>query len=196
MNDSLEVLVSKIPRVLIVSFIAALASYGITAKIPVSYDVHVSYVVSQEGREATPGFRYDGYYALSATDLFAATLAAWIAQPQIIALAYKASDISLPTYDAIDLGKRIRSEKAAPGLVNITVRDRSRETAERIARGVAKIVPAFIAQQNTTGTPAVTFRGIASDSWTGVSRIAPLPIALVVFMFALFAQILWILFFR
>ncbi len=196
MNDSLESLANTTPRILIASFMIAFVAYGIAAKIPVSYDVHLSYVVSQEGGQATPGFRYDGYYALSATDLFAATLASWIAQPQTIALAYKTSDIPLPTNDAIDLGKRIRSEKTAPGLVNITVRDHSRETAEQIVRGVTKIIPAFIAQQNTTGTPAVTFRGIASDSWTGMSRIAPLPIALVVFVFVLFIQILWILFFR
>lgn len=196
MNNAIESLTHQTPRILIASFIVALLGYSIAAKIPVSYDVHLSYVVSQEGREDTPGFRYDGYYALSATDLFAATLAAWIAQPQTIARAYKAADVSLPTYDAIDLGKHIRSEKAAPGLVNVTIRDSSQNIAESVTRGVANIVPAFIAQQNTTGTPAVTFRGIASDSWTGVSRIAPLPIALVVFMFALFVQILWTLFFR
>lgn len=191
--ESWNALIRRAPRILLVSFLIALASYTVAAKMPVSYNVHFSYVVSQEAKEVPPGFRYDGYYALSASDLFTATLASWIAQPQTIVAAYEASSMPLPTQDAVDLGKYIHAEKAAPGLVNITVENPSQETAEAVAGGIAKIVPVFIAQQNTVGTPAVTFRAISSRPWTGTSRIAPLPIALVFFMFAFLAQIIGVL---
>lgn len=189
MNELLpwEKLSRKTPAILIVSFTCALVAYIVAAKLPVSYDVHLSYVVSMQKREAASDFRYDGYYALSATDLFTATLASWTAQPQTIARAYQAANIPLPTYDMIDLGKRVRAEKSAPGLVNITVLDSSRETAEAIAKGMTEVVSAFILQQNTAGTPAVMFSATAFDPWTGMSRIAPFPIALVIFVFVLLA---------
>lgn len=196
MEDLFEILSFKTPRILTISFILALIAYGIAIKIPVSYDVHLSYIVSQQERETSAQFRYDGYYALSATDLFTATLAAWVREPQTIAAAYRAAGIAIPTYDAIDLTKHVRSEKAAPGLVNITITDSSRQTAEAVAGGVVEIIPSFIEGQNTAGTPAVSFRSTLSGPWTGMSRIAPFPIALVVFLFALVSQILWILFFR
>ncbi|OGY31600.1 MAG: hypothetical protein A3C02_04740 [Candidatus Andersenbacteria bacterium RIFCSPHIGHO2_02_FULL_45_11] len=195
-DDVFEILSSTTPRILVASFILALIAYGMALKIPVSYDVHLSYVVSQQEREASPQFRYDGYYALSATDLFTATLAAWVAEPHIIAQAYKAADIQIPTYDAINLTKHVRSVKAAPGLVNITVSDSSRQAAEAVAKGITQIIPPFIEEQNTAGTPAVSFRSTLSGPWTGMSRVAPFPITLVVFVFALVSQILWILFFR
>lgn len=196
MNDILpwEKLSRKTPYILGISFVFAIIGYITAAKLPVSYDVYLSYIVSMEKREAAPDFRYDGYYALSAADLFTTTLASWIAAPQTIANAYQAAHISLPTYDAIDLGKRVRAEKSAQGLVNITVRDSSRETAEAVAKGIAEIVPAFVAQQNTAGTPAVAFRVTVSGPWTGMSRVAPFPIALVVFVFVLLTYSIGVLF--
>ncbi len=192
--QSLGALSSKVPRILITSFILAIIAYGVALKIPVSYDAHLSYVVSQQEREASAQFRYDGYYALSATDLFTATLAAWIGEPQTIAQAYKAANVQIPTYDAIDLTKHVRSQKTAPGLVSITVTDSSRETAEAVAKGIAEIIPSFIERQNTTGTPAVSFRSSVSGPWTGVSSVAPFPIALVVFVFGLLVHSIWTLF--
>lgn len=193
-RKSWEAFVRRIPTLLAVSFIVAIVGYGVAVRLPVSYDVHGSYVVSQEEREVSSGFRYDGYYALSATDLFTATLAAWITSPETVVRAYEEAGVPLPTEDAIDLVKNIRAEKAAPQLVTITVRDSSKADAEKLAGGVAKVIPTFVEQYNTTGTPAATFSVVASQRWTGVSRIAPFPVALVLFIFVFLVGMVWTMF--
>lgn len=183
-------------RSILISLLLAVIAYVIAVKIPVSYDTHFSYTVSQQSREASSAFRYDGYYSLSATDLFTATLAAWITAPQTIVSAYASAHVALYTSDAIQLTKNIRAEKVAPGLINITVRNASKDSAEAVAHGIATIVPVFIQEQNTAGTPAVMFRAIDSSMWTGVSRIAPIPIALVCFVFVLLVQLILVLLLR
>ncbi len=194
MMESWEGLMGRIPILLVVSLVVAVLGYGIAVRLPVSYDVHFSYVVSIEQREVAPIFRYDGYYALSATDLFAGTLASWIVTPETVVAAYHEAGITLPTEDAIDLTKNILAEKAASQLVKITVKNPSKQKAESLAKGVMGIVPKLIEQYNKNGTPAVTFSAVASIPWTGVSRIAPLPIAIVLFVFVFFAGIFLTLF--
>lgn len=194
--ESWEAVSSHAFRIILFSILVSLVAYGIAKKIPVSYDTHFSYTVSQQTAEASSAFRYDGYYSLSATDLFTATLAAWIVAPQTIVSAYTSAHVALYTSDVVQLTKNIRAEKVAPGLINIMVRNSSKESAEAVAHGITTIVPVFIQEQNTSGTPAVTFRVADSSLWTGVSRIAPLPIALVCFVFVFLVQIIVVLVLR
>lgn len=189
-----DAFVKRIPVLIAVSLVVAITGYGVVIRLPVSYVVHGSYVVSQEGREVAPGFRFDGYYALSATDLFTGTLAAWIVSPETVVRAYQEASVSLPTEDPIDLVKSIRAEKVAPQLIAITVKNSSKAAAEKLASGVARIVPELVTQYNTTGTPAATFAVVASQPWTGVSRIAPFPVALVLFLFVFLTGMVWTMF--
>lgn len=192
--QSWEYLSRRIPVLLIASIIAGIVAYGVASRLPVSYDVSLSYVVSQESRDPVSDFRYDGYYAISATDLFTTTLASWIVSPETVVRFYEKAHIPLPTEDPISLSKRIIAIKAAPQLVNITVKHPSKLEAEKLAAGIAQVVPAFVEQYNTTGSPASRFAVVASSPWTGVSRIAPLPISLIVFVFVFIVGVLWTLF--
>lgn len=183
-------------RTLLIGFLAAVLGYTIAARLPVSYDVHFSYAISRGEGPPSKEFQYDGYYALSAIDLFTTTLAAWIASPEIIASGYASSDVPLPTRDAVDLVKHVRTEKAAPGLVRVTVQDVSQKTAEAVAKGITEIVPSFIQKQNEHISPAITFRAAVSQPWTSMNRVAPLPITLVIFIFVLLVQIIGMLLFK
>jgi hypothetical protein len=181
-------------KLLGISIILGILAYGIAVRIPASYDVHMSYVISLENREGTSGFRYDGYYALSTMDLFTTTLTAWATAPETIVRAYKQSGIELPTEDAVKLGKNIRAGKAAPQLVKVTVSDSSKDHAEQLARGVAAVIPELVDEYNKSSKNTATFSVVASEPWTGVSRVAPLPIALTVFVFVLIVCVIWVLF--
>ncbi len=105
---SFRVLARNFYKLLGISILVAILGYGIAKQFPATYEVNFSYMVSMEQRDESSNFRYDGYYALSATDLFSATLAGVIVSPETIVAAYGGANIPLPTEDTIDLVKSIR----------------------------------------------------------------------------------------
>ncbi len=181
-RTSFRVLARNFYKLLGISILVATLGYGIAKQFPATYEVNFSYMVSMEQRDESSNFRYDGYYALSATDLFSATLAGVIVSPETIVAAYGGANIPLPTEDTIDLVKSIRSEKVAPQLVRVRVRNASRERAEDISSGLMDAVEGSVDQYNQKGNTAIVFRAIATTPWTSTQRPDPLPIAISLFM--------------
>lgn len=180
-EDSLTALRKGFFLILGISIIAAIVSYGIAKNIPGTYEVHYSYMISMDQKDVAPGFRYDGYYALSAADLFSATLASMVSSPETIIAAYAAAGIQPPTQDAIRLVRIVRSEKAAPQMVRITVTDASKKNAEDLTAGLISVLGNQIETYNAKGLSSIVFHAIPTEPWTGQSKVAPIPIAVSVF---------------
>jgi capsular polysaccharide biosynthesis protein len=164
------------------SIIIGILAYGITKNIPGAYEVHFSYMVSLDQKDTTPGFRYDGFYAISAVDLFSSTLASIADSPETVVAAYKKANMALPTQDAIRLVRTVRSEKSAPQLVRITVKDASKKNAEQLASALMFVVNSAIDEYNTKGLSSITFHGVSTEPWTSMNEVAPLPVAATFFM--------------
>src|SRR3989338_3499521 len=120
---SFRALNRALPLICAAGIAAAGLGYGIARKIPPSYEVHFSYIVALQERDTSPGFRYDGYYALSGTELFSSTLASLIASPEMIVQAYQEAKLPVSTQDPFALTKRVRAQKAASQLVQKTISD-------------------------------------------------------------------------
>ncbi len=164
------------------SVLVGVVAYGVTKNIPGTYEAHFSYMISMDQKDAVPGFRYDGYYALSAADLFSATLARIADSPETIVAAYAKANIPLPTQDAVRLVRAVRSEKTAPQLVRIVVRDASKEHAERITSGLVFVMNNAIDEYNAKGLSSIVFHGVPTAPWTSMNQAAPIPVAASLFM--------------
>lgn len=168
----------QLPKVLLLSVVAALIAWGVAARVPPAYEVHFSYLVSLSQRDNVNEYRFDGFYALQATDLFAATLAKWAAAPEVVVEAYQEAGLELPSEDPRSLTRAIRAEKVAPQLVTVTVRDQSRDMAEKLAQGLQSVMEKNVADYHAQGVPAVQFRVVGTQPWTGVTRISvPIVVA-------------------
>lgn len=176
------------------SVLVAILAYGVTKNIPGTYEVYFSYMISMDQKDAASGFRYDGYYALSAADLFSTTLARIIDSPETIVAAYKEANVPLPAQDAIRLVRAIRSEKVAPQLVRVVVKDASLEQAEQLASGIVSVTNAAINDYNAKGLSSIAFQGVPTPSWTSLNTPAPFPVALSFFMVMFFGSNLIVLF--
>lgn len=180
-----ETMRKQLPRIVLFSVVAALVAWGIAARIRPTHEVHYSYLVSLSQRDNVNEYRFDGFYALQATDLFAATLAKWVATPEVVVAAYQEAGLELPSEDPRALTRAVRAEKSAPQLVAVTVRSSSRETAENLARGLQRVMDRNVATYHAQGVPAVQFRVVVSEPWTGVTKIF-VPIVVVATFVAAF----------
>lgn len=191
-----QVVMRRLPVMLLVSFAAAAVAYGITVRTGPTQQVHFSYLVSLNERESASDFRFDGYYALQATDLFAATLARWVQAPEVVVAAFNEAGIPLPTDDPRLLTRYVAAEKTAPQLVQVLVKSDDRELSRQLSAGLQKVMERNIALYHDRGIPAVTFTAVASEPWASSQQPAAGIIAIAVFVAVLLLSVNAVLLFE
>lgn len=177
-------LARAMPWLLAVSVLLAALAYGAVERVGPVHEVHFSYLVSLAEREMTEEFQFEGYYALQATDLFTATLAAWLQAPEVVAAAYTEAEIPLEGRTGYELVRQVRVEKAAAQLVRVTVRENTAGRAERLARGLRTVMERNISTYHQQGLPMLTFRAVPLDSWSSVSDTGSGVAATATFIFS------------
>ncbi len=193
-HGSIEALFRFFFLIFAVSTVSAIFAYGVAKNIRGSYEVHFSYMISMEQQETAPGFRYDGFYGLSAIDLFSKTVASIANTPETIVAAHKRAGLALPTRDAIRLVRIVRTESAAPQLVRFTVRDASQKNAQALAHGVREVVNDTVDAYNGSGGESISFHGVFTEPWTSYDALNPVPVAAVFFMIVFVTGIMIVLF--
>lgn len=188
-----QVVVQALPRLVLISVLLSLGAFVAIKKIGPTYQLHYSYLIALKDREAAPEYRFDGYYAISATELFAQTLAAWIKTPETIVAAYRAADLPLPTSDSSQLIRSITVDKQAPQLVSVTISQSNPDTAQKLAAGLQTVMQRNIDRYQNEGVPALRFQVIASEPWLGETKISAAVIVPAVFIFTLFFGINWVI---
>ena len=178
-------LASKLPLLLLASFLLAAIAFGIAGRLGPLPQVHFSYLVSLSEREVTPDFEFDGYYALQATDLFAATLAEWLTTPEVVVAAYREAGLEPDTDDPRALTRLVEARKTAPQLVEVTVKGSSQAEAEALTAGLLVAMERNVALYHDEGIPAVEFGVVATEPFSGQRTINARLIAVATFFTAL-----------
>lgn len=189
-----EVVRRRLPLVVLISVIAAVVALVAAKQIQTRHEVHFSYLVSLSARDEVSEFRFDGYYALQATDLFASTLARWVETPEVIVTAYQEAGLELPSPDPRQVTRAVRAEKAAPQLVTVTVYGSTQEKAQALARGLRQVMERNVARYHDKGGRAVTFTAVATEPWSGVTRVSVPVVVTATFVFTFLIVLNGILF--
>ncbi len=192
MNQMIAIHIKSLKRALpllaLASLTLSLSTYFIASSLGPTYEAHYSYLVSLKSRDVVPDYRYDGYYALQATDLLSATLAQWTMAPEVIVAAL--NEVGLPvSSDVRSLTRFIRAEKVAPQLVAVTVTGESAAVAERLATGLQKVMERNVARYHDQGIPEMAFQVTTTDTWTGQNQLQSGAMAVAVLVAALFLGI-------
>lgn len=189
-----QAMVRHLPLVLIISFVAAMVAAAAAQALAPAPEVHFSYLVSLRQREDAAQYRFDGYYALQATDLFAATLASWVHTPEIIAAAYQQAGLVLTDRDPRSVQAAITATKSSPQLVEVTVRQPIEADAQKLATGLQAVMNEEVAAYHAQGIPAVTFGVVATTPWVGQRAVATRVVTAAAFIFVFIAALNVVLF--
>ncbi|MDZ4225360.1 MAG: hypothetical protein U1C49_00780 [Candidatus Andersenbacteria bacterium] len=180
-----EYLWRMMPWLLIASLAVAAVAYALAERSGPTYEVHYSYLVSLSERENPSEYTFDGYYALQATDLFAASLAKWATTPETVVAAYESAGLDLPGEDPKILARSVTAEKTAPQLIQVTVRDRDEEKASLLAKGLEEVMANNVDIYQQEGIPALKFRVVTSTPWEGKSAVSVPVITVATFVMTL-----------
>lgn len=174
-----------LPWILLFSLAVATVAYSLTSRSGVTYQVHFSYIVSLTERESSTNYRFDGFYALQATDLFTTTLANWLTTPETIVMTYQTAGLALPTNNARQLSRLVQAEKAAPQLIRVVVAAPQRDQAQKIAASLQEVMKQQIDHYQDQGIPALRFQALATQPWISQQTVALFPIVVGSFVLAL-----------
>jgi capsular polysaccharide biosynthesis protein len=181
-----QALQQKMPVLLVISVGAAIIAYVIVRSLGPSYETHFSYLISLSDRDQTNTYRFDGYYALQATDLFSSTLAEWVQSPEVVVATYRQAGRQLPSDNPQSLRGIITATKAAPQLVQVTVTTKDKDETQKLTQALLTVMERNVAQYHEQGTPAVRFRVVNTEPWLGVSQLSQPVIVSATFVLALF----------
>lgn len=170
-------------QILLFSAAAALLAGLIVEGVGETYQVHYSYWVSLSGREEADDFRFDGFYAIQATELFAETLAAWLTAPETIVRAHEAAGLAVMDLNPRGLAERVSAVKKAPQMVEVTVKGKDQKKTEELAAGLRTITMDKIGQYPQDGIPGLRYNAQASNPWTGTVSLSRPIVTGAVFIF-------------
>jgi len=176
----------QLPRLLLISLVMAVGAWVVVRAIGPTYQGHFSYLVSLSERETVKDeYRFDGFYALQATELFSATLAKWVVTPEVIVATYDRAGVELPSLDPRQLTGSIRAEKSAPQLVEIVIKHSDRQTVGKLAAALQQVMAENVDQYHDQGIPAVAFKVVTTNVWVGMRLVAVPVIVVAVFLVTL-----------
>lgn len=173
-----------LPGILLFSAALSFLTYAIVEKSGPTYEVYYSYLISIKERDKTEDYRFDGYYAINSTDLFASTLAAWSQTPEIIVKAHHEAGVKLPGHRPAQLTKIVNTDKTGPQIIQVTIKHKNLDSAEKLAQGLKKAVEQNIAKYHREGNPDLTFSVTTTEPWTGQTSLSAATITIGVFVFA------------
>jgi len=183
-----QIVYKKLPGLLIVSAVVGGAVFGVVRNQGPVYEAHFSYLVSLKEREESKDYSYDGYYALQATDLFAATLAQWIRTPEAVVKTRERAGLKV-NKDPRSISRSVRAVKTAPQLIEVTVEDRDRQVVEKMVVGVQGVVDDMVGRYHEEGDVELEFSVVSTDCWVGERSLSAAGIAVAVFVFTIFLAI-------
>lgn len=177
--------IRALPLLLVIASLVAAAVYGWVVHRGSEYRAYYSYVVALTEREAAPDFRFDGYYALQATDLFSETLAAWLRTPELVVAAHQQAGLPLPTTNPRQVARLVEATKAAPQLVTVMIRGSDSTTVEQLSHGMMKATAERVAMYHDQGVPALQFEVVPTEPWVGSQKLSAPVIVSAVWVFVL-----------
>jgi hypothetical protein len=94
-NHLIRFFAHPLRAILASSVAAALLFASVAAALPLRTSVSFAFTISQQARQATTDYSYDGYYALRASELVADTMISWLGTPSIVKEVYDDAGIRM-----------------------------------------------------------------------------------------------------
>jgi len=175
----------QLPLLVLIGAMAGFLALVIAGRMSGNYKVYFSYLISLSEQQTTDDYKFDGYYVLQATELFGETLAAWVRTPEVLVAAHERGGLVLASEDPRHLGGLVEARQEAPQLVTVVVQGKSRDRAEKLARGLQDEMEERVRQYQFEVVPTAT--------WTGKNQIAAPVVAGTVFVFVFLLGINFVL---
>lgn len=136
----------------------------------VSYENDMLLLISRNGTQNTADYKYDGYYAVQASDIFADNVSQWLASASVASEIYSRAKVKNGLQSLKDFSKIFKAEKLSSQYVRVRYQTKDKETAISLARAMADVLQEKADLLSASSSEQIAFRIIYSDPLTVESK--------------------------
>lgn len=140
LRDYLKIIKKHYKLILIITILIGVSSFVFTLKRPVIYDTSLSLFITRTTTQATQDYKYDGYYAIKAAELFSDTVRQWLQSPEVVIEIYKKAGIDLELESLRKLGKILKVYKMSPQYVEVRFKAEEKEKVQKISSVIPSVL--------------------------------------------------------
>lgn len=127
------------------------------------YDNDMLLLISRSGTQNTPDYKYDGYYAVQASDIFSDNVSQWLGSASIANEIYTRAKAESEMRSLKDFSKVFKADKLSSQYVRVRYQTSSREAAIKLAHAMADVLQEKADLLSKSSVEQIGFKVIYSD---------------------------------
>jgi len=139
-KEYLKIIKQNIRLVLVVAVLTALFSFIFSVIQPVKHETSLSLLIGKNKTQQTDDFKYDGYYALQASEIIADSIQQWIKSPEIVSAVYQKARIDSDFKNIKGYTKKFTAKKMSSQYVEVKFNAATEEGAEKISQAIVEVI--------------------------------------------------------
>lgn len=129
----------------------------------VYFDNDMLLLISRSGAQNTPDYKYDGYYAVQASDIFADNVSQWLGSASVANEIYTRAKTQNEVKSLKDFSKIFKADKLSSQYVRVRYQTKDRETALSLAHAMTDVLQEKADMLSQSSTEQIGFKVIYSD---------------------------------
>ncbi|HTK60270.1 MAG TPA: hypothetical protein VL283_03650 [Candidatus Baltobacteraceae bacterium] len=150
--------------IVIAALVGSLLGAALAMAAPPRVKASLSFSVTQQARQETADYAYDGYYAIRAAELVSDTIISWLSTPSVIKEIHAAAGDDMSEEEALAAaGKEFRSKKYSSQNVVVTFSAPDEAAALSLASAASDVLAARSARLVLSSSGDTLFHVTASS---------------------------------
>ncbi|MDD5344537.1 MAG: hypothetical protein PHW12_08970 [Smithella sp.] len=129
----------------------------------VYFDNDMLLLISRSGTQNTPDYKYDGYYAVQASDIFADNVSQWLTSATVASEIYTRAKAESEMKSLRDFSKVFKADKLSSQYVRVRYQTNTKETATNLAHAMTDVLQEKADLLSQFSTEHIGFKVIYSD---------------------------------
>lgn len=149
-----------ISSVVMLVFVSVLVFSGLKG---ILYENDILLLISRSGTQETSDYKYDGYYAVQASDIFADNVSQWLTSASVANEIYIRAKAENELRSLRDFSKVFKADKLSSQYVRVRYQTRDVETAKNLARAMTDVLQEKADLLSVSSIKQIGFKIIYSD---------------------------------
>lgn len=127
------------------------------------YDNDMLLLISRSGTQNTADYKYDGYYAVQASDMFADNVSQWLASASVASEIYIRAKEENEMKSLKDFSRVFKADKLSSQYVRVRYQTKDKEMAISLARAMTDVLQEKANLLSSSSIEQIGFKVIYSD---------------------------------
>ncbi|MCK5332845.1 hypothetical protein KAJ41_03210 [Candidatus Parcubacteria bacterium] len=138
LKEYVKVIKRKNKLIFIIALAVTFSSFLFSTLQPIKYETSLSLLLSKDKTQLTDDFKYDGYYALEASEKIADTITQWVKSPEFVNSIYQSAAVEGGFQNLKSYTKKFSAKKMSPQFIEVKFETNNVEEADKISLAVVE----------------------------------------------------------